>query len=90
MPYMRKANKKWLAEHARHTGGGDIGWRCQNADALILAERTGRTVWDDDGPGPCASSQGVQLVVETYCPKCGSKLKVNHGVPIQEGELVSI
>ena len=91
MSYMREANKKWLAEHANFTGESkSIGWRCKKTDALILAERTGRTIWDDDGPGPCASSQGVQLVIEAYCPKCGSKPEIRHGAPIQEGELIEI
>ena len=90
MPYMRTANKTWLAEHADYTGEGDIGWRCKKTRTLMLAERIGRTVWDDDGPGPCASSQGVQMVVEVYCPKCTQKPKIRNGTPIQEGELVSI
>ena len=90
MPYMRTANKTWLAEHADYTGEGDIGWRCKKTGALMLAEQTGRTIWDDGGPGPCASSQGVQLVVEAYCPECGQKPEIEQGRPIQEGELISI
>ena len=90
MPYMRTENKKWLAEHAEYTGEGDIGWRCKKTGTLMQAEKTGRTIWDDDGPGPCASSQGVQLVVEVYCPECGQKPEVSHGTPIQEGALISI
>ena len=91
MTYMRVANKKWLAEHANYTGEpNSIGWRCKKTNELVLAEKTGRTIWDDDGPGPCASSQGVQLVIEAYCPKCGSKPKVRQGEPIQEGELIAI
>ena len=91
MPYMRVANKKWLAEHGNFTGeSNSIGWRCKKTGKLMLAEITSRTIWDNDGPGPCASSQGVQLVVEAYCPVCGSKPKVRQGEPINENELVSI
>ena len=91
MTYMRTANKEWLAEHADFTGEpNSIGWRCKKTKKLILAEKTGRTIWDDDGPGPCASSQGIQLVVEAYCPACGSKPEIRQGTPIQEGELVAI
>jgi len=32
----------------------------------------------------------VRLVIETYCPACGSKPEVRHGSPIQEGELIQI
>ena len=90
MPYMRTANKKWLAGHAEYTKEGDIGWRCKETGELMKAEQTGRTVWDDNGPGPCASSQGVQMVVEAYCPRCTKKPEIKHGTPVQEGELVSI
>jgi hypothetical protein len=91
MPFMRAENKTWLAEHVDFTGEpNSIGWRCKETKELILAEKTGRTIWDDNGPGPCASSQGVQMVVETYCPACGTKPNISHGSPIQEGDLISI
>lgn len=91
MPYMRAENRKWLAEHANFTGEpNSIGWRCKKTGKPMLAEKTGRTIWDDDGPGLCTSSQGVQLVVEVYCPECGSKPKVLQGEPINENELISI
>ena len=90
MPYMREANKQWLQEHARHTGEGDIGWRCKKTGVLMLAEKTGRSIWVDDGPGPCAGTGEVRMVVEVYCPECTEKPSVRNGTPIQEGELISI
>lgn len=90
MPYMRAENKKQLAEHADYTGEGDIGWRCKKTGTLMQAEQAGRTIWDDDGPGPCASSQGVQMVVEAYCPRCTKKPEIPYGTPVQEGKLISI
>lgn len=45
MPYMRLANKEWLAEHANYTGEpNSVGWRCKTTNALMLAEKTGRTI----------------------------------------------
>ena len=91
MSWMRAVNKSWLKEHANFTGEpNSIGWRCKKTGVLMLAEKTGRTIWDDDGPGPCASSQGVQLVVEAYCPECGSKPEIPDGRPILESELIEI
>ena len=91
MPWMRTANKKWLAEHGTYTGEpNSIGWRCKTTNALMLAERTGRSIWADNGPGPCAGSGEVRQVIEAYCPKCDSKPQINHGSPIQEGELIAI
>ena len=90
-PWMRVENNKWLKEHANFTGEPDsIGWRCKETKVLILAEKTGRSIWVEDGPGPCAGDGEVRLVVEAYCPECGSKPEVRHGTPIREGDLVAI
>ena len=90
-PWMRVENKKWLSEHANFTGEpNSIGWRCKKTNSLILAEKTGRTPWQDDGPGPCAGTGEVRLIVEAYCPKCGSKPEISHGTPIMESELIAV
>ncbi len=89
MASMRSANKKWLAEHALFTGEpNSIGWRCKETNVLMLAEKTGRSIWLDNGPGPCAGSGEVRMVIEVYCPTCGSKPEIAYGSPIQEGELI--
>lgn len=90
MAWMRKANREWLAEHATYKDEGEIKWRCKTTGEPIMIQETGRTIWDDDGPGPCASSQGVQLVLEAYCPKCMKIPKVRTGEPIQESDLITV
>lgn len=57
----------------------------------MRAEKTGRSIWlGDNGPGPCAGTGEVRLVVEAYCPECGSKPVIRLGSPVDEGELIEI
>ena len=90
MPYIRIANRQWLAEHADYVNEGPTGWRCKTTPTLIAVIPTDRTIWDGDGPGHCASSQGVQTVVEIYCPRCCEVPKVTPGTPIMAEELMTV
>lgn len=87
---MQSANMEWLKGHANHTGEGDVGWRCKKTNTLIEAILTDRTIWDDDGPGPCASSEGVRSVVQAYCPKCTGAPEITPGSPIMRSALIEV
>lgn len=89
MAQIEKSNKAWLIKHAEHTGEGPTGWRCKTTGELIEVKPTTRTVWDDDGPGLCTSSRGVETVVVAFCLACdGPPKEVRDGEPIHEWELM--
>lgn len=80
-----KEEKGWLKKHAVWKNNQ---WYCKKTGKKILMVVAAHTIWEDDGPGPCAGSGEVRDVFHIYCPACQKKPEFTYGDPIMRSEIM--
>jgi hypothetical protein len=56
----------------------------KNCGQHINVAITGRSLWLENGPGPCAGTGQVVQVGELYCTQCDQEPTTQYGSPIYE------